>query len=267
MTAGEEACLLSVVVPVYNTPAVELLVSRIHDALVDHPHEILLVDDASPRPDVWPALERLAGSGGGVRAIRLSRNFGQHAATMCGLAHARGVAVVTIDDDLQHDPADILKLLTRADHDVVVASFSRRGHSLHRRLGSRGKSWLERFAIGKPRELRFSSFRLMRRSVVDAIVAMDAPRPFIPALIVRVTRDIVSVPVMHVERREGTTGYSARKLLRVVTDMLVSNSTRARRHALTGAKRQPAWVVRDSVMGASDRQNDSTASTTRACSP
>jgi dolichol-phosphate mannosyltransferase/undecaprenyl-phosphate 4-deoxy-4-formamido-L-arabinose transferase len=219
--------LVSIVIPVYDSPALEELAARIDQALgggVDD-YEIIFVDDASPDPRVWSTLDRLSQTHPRLRAIQLTRNFGQQAATLCGLAEARGEVVITMDDDLQHDPAEIPLLLARADHDIVIAQFARKEHHLLRRAASRIKSVFDRIVIGKPKNLQLSSFRAMRRPVVDGVLSIRTPNPFLPALMFHVSKDVVGVSLNHGPRAGGRSGYTTRKLVRVFTNLLINNSS------------------------------------------
>jgi len=218
---------LSVVVPVYESGVVDELVDRLEAVLaVAAPdHEIVLVDDASPGPAIWPQLERLASERAAVRAVRLTRNFGQQAATLCGLAEATGDFVATMDDDLQQRPEDLPALLARRDHDIVVAQFPRRHHRWSQRLTSRVKGLFDRLLVGTPRGLRLTSFRLLRRTVVDGMLAVRTPHPFIPALMFHVSGDVVGVAVDHEPRREGRSGYSFLRRLGVFSNLLINNSS------------------------------------------
>ena len=219
--------LVSVVVPVYDSPALDVLTERIESAFRDTPHayEIIFVDDASPQRRVWPELERLARDRKNVRAIQLTRNFGQQAATLCGLREARGEIVITLDDDLQHDPADIPRLLERADHDIVIGQFAQKEHHVLRRVASRAKSVFDRIVIGKPQDLQLSSFRLLRRPVVDGVLSIRTPNPFLPALMFHISKDVVGVPVSHGRRHSGRSGYTLRKLFGVFSNLVINNSS------------------------------------------
>ncbi len=219
--------LVSIVIPVYNSPAPETLVEQIETVLRDAGvmHEIIFVDDASPDPRVWPALEKLARERSRVRAIQLSRNFGQQAATLCGLSEARGDVMITIDDDLQHDPRDIPLLLEHAGHDIVIGQLRAKEHHLARRMASRVKGVFDRLIIGTPKGLQLSSFRLLSRTVVDGVLSMHTPYPFIPALMFYVSRDVVGVPVSHSRRAAGKSGYTFGKLLRLFSNLLINNSS------------------------------------------
>jgi len=219
--------LVSVVIPVYNSPALELLAGKIEAVFRDDPerYEIIFVDDASSDPGVWPLLERLAHERRNVRSIQLTRNFGQQAATLCGLRDARGELVITLDDDLQHDPGDIPLLLARAEHDIVIGQFVHPEHPFVRRIFSRMKSIFDRIIIGKPKDLRLSSFRLLRRTVVDGVLSIRTPNPFLPALMFHVSKDVVGVPVRHAPRHSGRSGYTAGKLLRLFSNLIINNSS------------------------------------------
>jgi glycosyltransferase involved in cell wall biosynthesis len=224
--SGENG-LVSVVVPVYNSPTLEVLAEQIetvlHEAGVTH--EIIFVDDGSSDPRIWPALEKLTHERPGVRCIQLSRNFGQQAATLCGLREARGGVVITIDDDLQHDPRDIPALLAYAGHDIVIGQLGQKEHPLARRIASRVKGVFDRWIVGTPKGLQLSSFRLLSRTVVDGVLSMRTPHPFLPALLFYVSRDVVGVPVSHSRRAAGKSGYTFRKLLRLFSNLMINNSS------------------------------------------
>jgi glycosyltransferase involved in cell wall biosynthesis len=219
---------LSIVIPVYDSPVLEELADRIEAVFRSRPeddYEIVFVDDRSPGPGVWPTLERLARERERVRAVQLTRNFGQQAATLCGFREARGDVVVTMDDDLQHDPQDIPKLLAHADHDIVIAQLQHKRHSLFKRATSRIKGLFDQVLIGKPRDIQLSSFRLLGRTVVDGVLAIRTPNPFLPALLFHVSKDVVGVPVAHGTRQGGRSGYTLRKLIRVFSNLLINNSS------------------------------------------
>lgn len=218
--------LVSVVIPVYNSGVIEELADRIDNVFggLGVPHEIVFVDDASPDARVWPMLERLASERRHVRALQLSRNFGQQAATLCGLREARGDVAITMDDDLQHDPADI-PLMLAEHHDIVIAQFARKEHHLFRRMASSAKAVFDRVIIGTPNGLQLSSFRLLSRTVVDGVLSMRTPHPFLPALMFHVSRDVTGVPARHSRRASGRSGYTLRKLFSMFSNLVINNSS------------------------------------------
>jgi len=216
---------VSIVVPVYNSLVLEQLAEKIDAALTGRTYEIVFVDDGSPDARVWPALQRLANEGPHVRAVQLSRNFGQQAATLCGLREARGGIVITMDDDLQHDPADIPLLLAESHHDVVIAQFVAKEHHPFRRLASAAKHVFDRVILGMPGHLHLSSFRLLSRTVVDGVLAMRTAHPFLPALMFHISKDVAGVPVRHGARAAGRSGYTLRKLLSMFGNLVINNSS------------------------------------------
>jgi len=224
---SSEPRLVSIVIPVYDSPAPRELADQIEAVFREAGvvHEVIFVDDASPDERVWPVLEQLARERPHVHAIQLSRNFGQQAATLCGLGEARGDVVITIDDDLQHDPRDIPALLAQYDHDIVIGQLGAREHHLSRRIASAVKGVFDRLILGTPKSLQLSSFRLLSRTVVDGVLSMRTPYPFIPALMFYVSRDVVGVPVNHSKRAGGASGYTFRKLLRLFSNLLINNSS------------------------------------------
>lgn len=219
---------LSVVVPVYDSEVLVELTNSLEEVLSERfgdAYEIIFVDDSSPAPEVWPILEELAGARSVVRAVQLTRNFGQQAATLCGLEESRGELVLTMDDDLQHDPRDIPRLLECEGADVVIGQFLRKHHSLFKRVTSRIKGVFDRLIVGKPKGIQMSSFRLLRRNVVDGVLSIRTPKPFIPALIFHVSKNVVGVVLEHHPRRTGRSGYTLWKLIGVFSNLIFNNSS------------------------------------------
>ena len=218
----------SIIIPVYNTvsPLYEL-VSSIKGVFktIDKQYEIIMVEDCSPNENTWKTLESIASENPEVIAIQLSRNFGQQPATLCGLAEASGDFMITMDDDLQHNPEDIPKLIEQSDHDIVVAQFSDVKHSLFRRVASSIKSYFDSLLIGKPRHIKLSPFRMINRTTVDGMLAIKTPSPFIPALMFHVSKDVVGVTFEHHPRREGKSNYTFSKMLGVFNNLIIGNSS------------------------------------------
>jgi len=227
MSDHETRCEVSVVIPVYDSPAPEELTERLENVLraTGYEYEIIFVDDGSPDPGIWPRIEKLARDRERVRVVQLSRNFGQQAATLCGLREARGSFVITMDDDLQHDPADIPLLLAHADRDIVIGQLVSKQHPVIRRIVSRIKGVFDRMVIGTPEGLQLSSFRLLSRTVVDGVLSMRTSHPFLPALMFHVSKDAVGVPVTHSRRAAGRSGYTISRLLGVFSNLVISNSS------------------------------------------
>ena len=212
------SCKLSIVIPVYGSERVlpELVVqlTRVIDTLagINKSYEIIFVCDRSPDKS-WKVIQSLAATYPQVQGILLRTNAGQHNALMAGFTRAKGELVVTMDDDLQHSPNDIPRLLNelKQGHDVVFARFKNRNHALWKIWGSRLNDVVAGYLMKKPKGLYLSPFRAMKSSIRDEIVNYKGPYVYVDGLILSVTRDIGTVEVEHYERHAGDSGYSFRK--------------------------------------------------------
>ena len=208
---------VSVVIPVFRSEeSLEPLLERLFatlEARTDR-FEVICVDDDSPDRS-WAVLTRLRGQyGHRLVGIRLMRNFGQHNATMCGLRHAHGRVVVTMDDDLQHRPEDLPRLLDHLEAeglDVVYGTHTQRWHSTFRNFGSWVVNQVFRRVFSLP--FNFSSFRAVRRPVASSIIRYDLNYTFIDGLLAWTTTRIGDTTVVHEPRRTGESGYGFSTLL------------------------------------------------------
>ena len=220
---------LSVVVPVYGCSAcLSTLHARIRAALdaLDRNAELILVDDGSPDGS-WDVLRALSASDPRVRSIRLSRNFGQHAAITAGLAAASGDWVVVMDCDLEDRPEEIPRLLERAfqGFEIVLTRRARSRQSLPRRLAARTYLRVRRRVIGLDVEADHCTLSVLSRKVVDAFLTVrDVDRQYM--LIVHwlgFRRTVVEVE--QGERPEGQSAYNLSRLAQVAFDGFFFEST------------------------------------------
>lgn len=219
----------SIIIPVFDSnESLSNLAHRINRVFNDLPnagYEIIFVDDASANVKTWPTLVKLRKEFNNVRIIRLTRNYGQQAATLCGIAMAKGDFFITMDDDLQHLPEDIPRLIAQQGHDVVIAQFAKKKHRMLTRLTSRIKGWFDYKLIGKPRHIALSPFRLFNRTVRDGMLDIVTPFPFLPALMFSVTTDVVGVPATHGRSIDGKSSYTFSKRLKLFSNLLINNSS------------------------------------------
>ncbi len=202
---------ITVVVPVYNSVVtLRPLYERTAKALTDlgKTFQILFVEDGG-QPESWNALLKIKNDHPEtVSLIRLSRNYGQNAATVCGIAHAKGQAVITIDDDLQTPPEEIRKLLERmneSDADIVFGVTPKQSSSMVRRFGSsllkRIFHWVDGADVG-------SSFRLISPHLRAKLSEQPNDQLFLNQVIRWYTTQVEKVEVEHHFRNEGSSGYS-----------------------------------------------------------
>ncbi|MBR0400307.1 MAG: glycosyltransferase [Mogibacterium sp.] len=211
----------SVVIPCYNSShtisdVVSLTADEFGRLGIDD-FEFILVDDYSPDGGAtMEVLRGLAASRPYVTVVELARNTGQHNAVMAGLAYAAGDLIITMDDDMQTHPSQLGKLLEAAkDHDVVYGYYPEKHHSAFRNFGSWVNFMTVRILIGKPRDLKTSSYCVMKRYVRDNMVEYHAQYSHLQGLILRIVSPdkIASVPIEHFDRAYGTSNYTLKKLI------------------------------------------------------
>ena len=219
---------VSFVVPLYNTGAgLGPLLDAFRALSVTGGFEVVLVNDGSPDgtgervPDLLPGLPFA------VTFVDLARNFGEHAAVMEGFRHCRGAAVVNLDDDLQNPLSEALRLLEHLEQsgaDVVYAQYAEKRHHVLRNLGSWFNDVAATLVLGKPRRLYLCSFRAHRRELIGRLLCYRGPYPYIDGLILGATDRIATLEVAHAERRDGSSGYTLRKLVRLWMNMFFNFS-------------------------------------------
>ncbi len=185
--------------------------------------EFVLVDDCSPDDGATVReLRKLVSEYPCVRAVELAKNSGQHNAQMAALNYARGDFIISMDDDGQTSPSQLPKLLEEIHkgYDIVYAYYPHKEHSGGRNLGSRFNQWSMRILIGKPKDLKTSSYWVIRRFVRDYAVRYQSSYTHIQGVFLRVTRNISSVPVEHFKREVGESGYTFKKLVQLWANII-----------------------------------------------
>ena len=220
---------VSVVVPCFRSAqTLPELSARIHDVLPRHvdDFEIVLVVDGGDR-DTGTTAATLAGGSRHVRALRLSRNYGQHNALVAGVRAARYDVVVTMDDDLQHRPEEIPTLLAALteDVDLVYGVAAEEEHGVARSFASRlAKAALERtMNVRGARQL--SAFRAFRTFLRDGFTQLNGPHACLDVALSWGTTQTAAVTVPMDERAHGRSNYTVRMLVRHMLTMVLGYST------------------------------------------
>ncbi len=219
---------LSIIVPVHGSAKMlPRLMERLTLALAatQLTYEVIFVEDGS-KDHSWEVLQQLqARDPERVHAIQLMRNYGQHNAIMCGFRHARGRIFVTMDDDLQHPPEEIVKLLHHLETqqlDLVYGAYRRKQHAGWRSVGSCLVTALFRFIFKT--SVCITSFRALRRELAQSILSYDLNFTFIDGLLGWNTQRVGQVEVEHHERLQGSSGYSLRKLIMLALNLFTNFS-------------------------------------------
>lgn len=228
---------ISIVSPVYCcADCLRALCERIDATLapIGASYEIVLVDDASPDA-AWPVMRELAAADPRIKAVALSRNFGQHCAIAAGLEHAAGRRVVVMDCDLQDRPEEIAALYAKAQqgYDVVFAEREERQDGWLKRISSRAFIALLNWLSGADYDYRTANFGIYSRAVIDAVRSMGDRARFFPVMVRWTGFRRTSIPVQHDARGNGGSSYTLRKLLKLALDIMLSYSDKPLRLVAT----------------------------------
>ncbi len=217
---------VSIIVPFFNE---EESISRLHAAVVNAvaplgiPFEMVFVDDGSTDATVAIGTQ-LAKSDSRVRIVKFRRNYGQTPAMAAGIEHARGSVLVTMDGDLQNDPADIADFLAKIDEgfDIVVGwRHNRQDKLFSRKIPSKIANWLIGKVTGVPIKDNGCSLKAYRASLIKAIPLYSEMHRFIPAMASIAGPRIAEIKVRHHARQFGKSKYGLSRVYKVLLDLLV----------------------------------------------
>ena len=212
--------LYSIIIPCYKSShtirqVVEMTASEL-ERLNRVPFEFILVDDYSPDGgDTICELRSLADEYDFVTVVELAQNAGQHNAVMAGLNEAKGDTLIAMDDDMQTHPSQLEKMFAAFDEgaDIVYGYYPHKKHSGFRNFGSWVNYMSFRILINKPKEIKTSSFWIIKRFVRDYVVQYKSQYTHLQGLFLRTTRNIACVPIEHFDRAYGQSGYTFKKLV------------------------------------------------------
>jgi glycosyltransferase involved in cell wall biosynthesis len=215
--------IYSVVVPVYNSEkTLEELYDRVNKVFVglQASYEIIFVEDCG-RDQSWTVIESLKNKYPGViKGIKLSKNFGQHNALICGFNEVSGDYIITMDDDLQTPPEEIPKLILKQkaeNAEMVYAIYENKKHHQVRNIGS--------YLIKRVFKIVFnakpdaSSFRLISRNLTNKVIQHNQNFVFIDGLLHWHTNNIAYQVTEHHDRKHGTSNYSLFKLIQLSSNL------------------------------------------------
>jgi len=219
---------ISVIVPVFNgNNSLHALASRLPPVLhtLCEKYELILVNDGSEDRS-WETITGLTAEHGWIRGIDLMRNYGQHNALLCGIRAAKHEIIVTLDDDLQHPPEEIPKLVEKLaeGYDVVYGTPEKKQHGVWRTMASLVTRWTMRSTLGAKVPNDFSAFRAFRTQTRDAFEQHNSPFVSIDVLLTWASTRFVSIKVRHDARVFGASTYTFRKLVSYVPLMMTGYS-------------------------------------------
>jgi len=227
---------ISCVIPCYHSDrtlaSVVAEIGRVMDSRPELDYEIILIND-NPPDETWRLIQRLREENSRIHGICFSRNFGQHSALMAGYRQVTGDIIVSLDDDGQNPPSEMFRLIDAIDgeHDVVYADYPTKQHTRFRNLGSRLTNRMFTWMLNKPKDLYLASYWAAKRFVIDQMIRCESPFPFVDGLALQATTRIINVPVDHLPRAEGESGYSVMSLFRLWMNAFTSFSVKPLRIA------------------------------------
>jgi glycosyltransferase involved in cell wall biosynthesis len=218
---------LSIIVPLYNEEeSVEKLIRKINDVgrQFDFDYELILVDDGSI-DGTWETIERMKMEAPQIRAIKLRRNFGQTSAMVAGFESAVGEIIVTMDGDLQNEPADIPKLLSKMKEGFDIVSGWRKDRKDHfsRVLPSKVANWIISRTTGVRLHDYGCTLKAYRSEAIKSIKAYGDMHRFFPAFASMTGARVTEIPVTHHPREHGVSKYGFSRILKVFSDIFSMN--------------------------------------------
>jgi glycosyltransferase involved in cell wall biosynthesis len=221
----------SVVIPVYNSAkTLRELVQRVDKVFKDisRSYELVFSEDGS-KDGVWNLIETLHAEGYPIRAFRFMRNHGQHYALKCGLDNCIGRYAITMDDDLQHPPEEIPKLIyaveSNPDIDVVIGRYGSKKHEAYRNLGTLVHTVIRNAMFPQAKGISMTSLRIINRTTLEQIRSMRHANPRIGLMLLTATDRVMNVDVDHHPRQSGRSGYTLQKMLKNTFDNMINYSS------------------------------------------
>ena len=223
--------ILSIVIPVYNSEDIlDELINQITSEIrkkinLFEDYEIILVNDKS-EDNSWKKIKEIATNQKNVIGINLSKNFGQHNALMAGIKNSKGDFLITMDDDLQHPPNYIIEIINKLKQgfDVCYTKYENNKYSFFKKLGSSINDKVANIVLDKPKNIYLSSYRGIKRSVINELKKFDGPYVYLDGVILNVTSNIGSINIKHNKRLKGNSGYSFKKLFSLWLKVFTNSS-------------------------------------------
>ena len=223
---------LNIIIPVYNSEKtlselVNSLIDKIKNITKIKTYKIILINDCS-EDNSWSNINEICKKNTSVVGINLTKNYGQHNAIMAGLNFADGDYTILMDDDYQHDPAEITNLIDKIDSgfDVCFTKYQENKYGFFKKLGSKLNNLLANILIDKPKNIYLSSYKCMSKKISDEIKNYDGPFVYIDGLIFDITKNVTTINVNHLDRKDGKSNYNFIKLfslwLRVLTNFSIA---------------------------------------------
>lgn len=216
---------LSIIIPVYNSAKIiPILVKKIKQNINKKikNYEVIFINDSSG-DNSWFVIKKISKKNKFVKGINLKRNFGQHPAIFAGLKFARGLKIITMDDDLQHSPKFILKIFNALDeHDLCYSIYTKRQYGFLKKFVSYLNNLIATVLLNKSIRIYLSSYRGFKKQVKNEVIKFSGNIIFLDSLLLKNSKNIGLVSVKHQKRHSGSSTYSIKSLFSLWFDMIMN---------------------------------------------
>ena len=220
--------LISIIIPTYkgSNTIIDLL-EQLKNKFKNLNFEIIVINDNSPDDTHVKLIEYYKNNNDFLTYLKLAKNFGEYNAVMAGLRNCIGDLAIIIDDDFQHSPNEVFRLAQyslESESDVVFTKFIKKNHSFIRNLMSKISNFSANFILKKPDDIYLSSFKSLKRNIIDILSKYNGNYVFIDGLILNCTSKIEDFEVSHDKRINGKSTYSLFKLANHYLNLLTNFS-------------------------------------------
>jgi len=220
---------LSIIIPIYNSEKIiPILTNKIKKIITNKlkKSEIILVNDHSIDRS-WSTIKKISKKNSYIRGINLVKNYGQHNAIAAGLTYSRGKYLILMDDDLQHDPKYIPKILEQLlnGYDACYVRYLRRKHTFWKKFVSKLNHLTSSFLADKTTKIYTSSYKGFNKKIKNKIVSDKDKEVFLDWIILNNATKVKSIDVLHKKRLIGKTNYNLKKLLILWSNMIIKIKT------------------------------------------
>lgn len=219
---------LSVIIPTLNSENyISKTISKIVSELekVGHTYELIIINDGSTDATKIKISE-LKKKYKNIKSFEFLKNYGQHAAILCGIRKAKGKYLINIDDDLQNPPQEIYKLINKIEegYDLVFANFKKKNHNMIKNIGSKFVNSISKYIFKKPSHIKISNFRIFTDKVSNKFKNMNIKSPYIAGYLLLYSNKISQIETNHDKSISAKSSYNLRKTLSLLSNIIFNHS-------------------------------------------
>lgn len=219
---------LSVIVPTLNSENyLSKAISKIINELekIGHTYELIIINDGSTDA-TNKVISELKKKYKSIKSFEFIKNYGQHAAILCGIRKAKGKYLINMDDDLQNPPQEIYKLINKIEegYDLVFANFKKKKHSIVKNIGSKFVNSISKYIFKKPSHITISNFRIFTNKVSENFKHMNIKSPYVAGYLLLYSKKISQIETNHEKSISSKSSYNLGKTLSLLSNIIFNHS-------------------------------------------